>query len=138
MNSCNTPRMRTSNSWSNWFLEHWAMARWKSTSNAEYLRPSPSRQSFISRSELLQYAANAHQQFVEQLVLGTLGDGQMEIDVQCGILASVSVQTKLHILENLFQPLQVGGFQTFGRQGGEFRLQDEAGFTDILQLFLGS
>jgi hypothetical protein len=25
--------------------------------------------------ELLQYAANAHQQFVEQLVLGTLGDG---------------------------------------------------------------
>jgi hypothetical protein len=26
MNSCNTPRMRTSNSWSNWFLEHWAMA----------------------------------------------------------------------------------------------------------------
>ena len=74
---------------------------------------------------------------MEHLILGTLGNRQMEFDIKIGVLATILVQASFHLSEEFFDALQVRWLRTLGCQSRKFSLQDQPGFADILEFLFG-
>src|SRR5690242_17149144 len=84
-----------------------------------------------------QQPADIQQQTREQLVLRTIGHGDMKIEVRLNVQIPITVEAGGTLRNQRFEHREIFGGGSFGRESSKFGFQNQARLAYIRQIFFG-